>query len=152
VAQLPSGFFKYWVLTSIPDKEGDVYEARPLGFPPHWPPRRGWQGFDFREDGKFSYFTFAATDPRVEVHGSWELEPDSGYIHIKLPKDVGDAHIGLGVGETSRRFALEIVALEDKMLKVRGLEALPADEAQLAHGVHISAAFFRAPDIWPRQD
>jgi hypothetical protein len=152
VAQLPSGFFKYWVLTSIPDEEGGVYEARPLGFPPDLPPQRGWQGFDFREDGKFSYFTFAANDARIELHGSWELEPDSGHIHIKLPKDVGDAHIGLGVSESSTSFALEIVALEEKMLKVRVLEELPADDAQLAHGVDISAAFFRTPAIWPRND
>jgi hypothetical protein len=152
VAQLPNGFFRYWVLTSIPDEEGGVYEARPLGFPPDLPPQRGWQGFDFREDGKFSYFTFLPDDTRVELHGSWELEPDSGHIHIKLPKDVGDAHIGLGVSETSRRFALEIVALEDQMLKVRVLEELPADNAELAHDVNVGAAFFRSASIWPRQD
>ena len=57
----------------MPDEEGSVYEARPLGFPPDWPEQRGWQGFDFREDGKFFYFTFAANDPRVELDGSWEL-------------------------------------------------------------------------------
>ena len=52
MARLQSSFFKYWVLTSIPDEEGGVSEARPLGFPPELPPQRGWQGFDFREDGK----------------------------------------------------------------------------------------------------
>jgi hypothetical protein len=152
VAQLQSSFFKYWVLTSMPDEEGGVYEARPLGFPPNWPEQRGWQGFDFREDGKFSYFTFAANDPRIEVHGSWKLEPDSGHIHIELPKDIGDAHIGLGVSETSTRFTLEIVALEAEMLKVRVLEEPPADDTQLAHDVNIGVAFYRSLDIWPRQD
>ena len=141
MAQLPNGFFRYWVLTSIPDEEGGVYEARPLGFPPDLPPQRGWQGFDFREDGKFSYFTFLPDDARVELHGSWELEPDSGYIHIKLPKDVGDAHVGLAVSETS-----------NQMLKVRVLEELPADNAELAHDVNVGAAFFRSASIWPRQD
>jgi hypothetical protein len=152
VAQLPSGFFKYWVLTSLPDEEGGLYEARPLGFPPDWPPQRGWQGFDFREDGKLSYFTFAVNDARIELHGSWELEPDSDHIHIKLPKDTGGAHIGLGVSETSRRFALELVVLEDELLKVRVLEELPVDDAQLAHDVNISVAFFRSASVWPRQD
>jgi hypothetical protein len=116
------------------------------------PPQKGWQGFDFREDGKFSYFTFLPNDPRVELHGRWELEPDSGHIHIKLPRDIGGAHIGLAVSETSRSFTLEIVALEDKMLKVRVLEELPADDAQLAHDVNISVAFFRSIDVWPRSD
>jgi hypothetical protein len=152
VAQLQSSVFKYWILTSMPDEEGGVYEARPLGVPPNRPTHRGWQGFDFREDGKFFYFTFAANDARVELHGSWELEPDPGHIHIKLPKDIGDAHVGLAVSETSTSFALEIVALEDEMLKVRVLEALPADDAQLAHDANISVAFFRSPYIWPRND
>jgi hypothetical protein len=132
-------------------KQG-VYEARPLGFPPDLPPQRGWQGFDFREDGKFSYFTFLPNDARVELHGRWELEPDSGHMHIKLPKDNGGAHIGLALSETSRRFALEIVALEDEMLKVRVLEELPADDAELAHDVNISVAFFRSASVWPRND
>ena len=150
--RLPSGFFRYWVLTSIPDEDGGVYEARPLGFPPDWPPQRGWQGFDFREDGKLSYFTFAVNDARIEPHGSWELEPDSDHIHIKLPKDTGGAHIGLAVSETSTSVALEIVALEDEMLKVRVVEDLPADDAQLAQDVNISVAFFRSASVWPRQD
>ena len=152
MTQLPSGFFKYWILTSIPDEEGGVHEAQPLGFPPDWPLQRGWQGFDFREDGKFSYFTFAANDARVELHGSWELESDSGHIHIKLPKDTGGAHIGPAVSETSTSVALEIVALEDEMLKVRVVEDLPADDAQLAHDENISVAFFRSMEIWPRSD
>jgi hypothetical protein len=152
VDQLPSSFFRYWVLTSMPDEEGGVSKARPLGFPPDLPPQRGWQGFDFREDGKFSYFTFLPDDTRVELHGRWELEPDSGHIHIKLPKDNGGAHIGLAVNETSRRFAFELVALEDEMLKVRVLEGLPADDAELAHDANVSVAFFRSMDIWPRND
>jgi hypothetical protein len=152
VARLQSNFFKYWILTAMPDEAGGVYEARPLGFPPDLPPQWGWQGFHFREDGKFSYFTFLPNDARVELHGRWELESNSGHIHIKLPKDIGGAHIGLGVNETSRRFALEIVALEDEMLKVRVLEELPADDAQLAHDANISVAFFRSPYIWPRND
>jgi hypothetical protein len=153
VARLQSSFFKYWILTAMPDEEGGVYEARPLGFPPDLPPQKGWQGFDFREDGKFSYFTFLPNDAHVELHGSWELEPDSGHIHIKLPKDNGDAYIGLGVSEeSSKSFALEIVALEDEMLKVRVLEELPTDDAQLAHDANISGAFFRSPYIWPRND
>ena len=152
MAQLPNGFFRYWVLTSMPGEEGGVYEARPLGFPPDLPPQRGWQGFGFREDGKFSYFTFLPDDTRVELHGRWELEPDSGHIHIKLPKDTGGAHIGLAVSETSTSFALEIVALEDEMLKIRVLEALPADDAQLAQDENISVAFFRSMEIWPRND
>jgi hypothetical protein len=152
VDRLPSGFFRYWVLTSIPDEDGGVSVARPLGFPPDFPQQRGWQGFDFREDGKFSYFTFLPDDARVELHGRWKLEPDSGYIHIKLPKDNGGAHIGLAVSETSRRLALEVVALEDEMLKVRVIEELHADDAELAHDENISVAFFRSMDIWPRSD
>jgi hypothetical protein len=153
VPQQQSSLFKYWVLTSMPDEVGGVYEARPLGFPPNWPTQRGWQGFDFREDGKFSYFTFASNDARVEVHGSWELEPDSGHIHITLPKDIGDAHTDLGVSEeSSTDFTLEIVALEDELLKVRILEELPAEAAQLARDVNVNVAFFRAPAIWPRND
>ena len=58
---LQSSFFKYWVLTSVSDEEGGVYEARPLRFPPNWPIQRGWRGFDSREDGKFSYFTSLLT-------------------------------------------------------------------------------------------
>jgi hypothetical protein len=73
-------------------------------------------------------------------------------MHIKLPKDNGGAHIGLALSETSRRFALEIVALEDEMLKVRVLEELPADDAELAHDVNISVAFFRSASVWPRND
>jgi hypothetical protein len=71
VTQLQSSFFKYWVLTSKSDEEGGVHQARPLGYPPNWPIQRGWRGFDFREDGKFSYFTFTASDKRIELHGSW---------------------------------------------------------------------------------
>jgi hypothetical protein len=38
------------------------------------------------------------------------------------------------------------------MLKVRVVEDLPADDAQLAQDVNISVAFFRSMDIWPRSD
>jgi hypothetical protein len=118
--------FKYWVLTSMPDEEGSVYEAQPLGFPPNWEDLgRGWQGFDFREDGKFSYFTFADNDPRIELDGSWELEPEPEYIHIEIP-DTGDAGaISLaesGWSGRSASFTLERVALDDGLLKVRVLE------------------------------
>jgi hypothetical protein len=89
---------------------------------------------------------------KLVLHGRWKLEPDSGYIHIKLPKDNGGAHIGLAVSETSRRLALEVVALEDEMLKVRVIEELHADDAELAHDENISVAFFRSMDIWPRSD
>jgi hypothetical protein len=153
VDQLPTNLLKYWVLTSIPDEEGGPYEARPLGFPPNWPTLRGWQGLDFREDGKFSFFTFAANDGRVELVGSWEPEPDSGHIHITLPKDTGDAHTDLGVSEESfTSFTLEIVALEDELLKARILEELPVDDAQLARDVNVGGALFMAPAIWPRND
>jgi hypothetical protein len=44
------------------------------------------------------------------------------------------------------------VALEDEMLKVRVIEELHADDAELAHDENISVAFFRSMDIWPRSD
>jgi hypothetical protein len=66
---------------------------------------------------------------------------------ISLPNKVP-----VGVNGTSTSFALEIVALEDEMLKVRSLEALSADDAQLAQDVSISVAFYRSVDIWPRND
>jgi hypothetical protein len=153
VPQLQSSLLKYWVLTSMPDEVEGVHEARPLGFPPNWPTQRGWQGFDFREDGKFSFFTFAANDGRLELVGWWEPEPDSGHIHVTLPKDTGDAHTDLGVSEESfTGFTLEIVALEDELLKARILEEVPADDAQLAGDVNAGVAFFRVPAIWPRND
>jgi hypothetical protein len=125
VAQLPTSFFKYWVLTSIPDEEGGLYEAQPLGFPPNWPPRRGPQDFDFREDGKFSYITFAPNDGRVELDGSWELDVEPEYIHIEIP-DTDHAEAislaGSGWSGKSASFTLEIVALDDERLGVRVLE------------------------------
>jgi len=103
-----------------------VYEARPLGFPPSWEGLgRGPQGFDFREDGKFSYITFASNDARVELDGSWELEPEPEYIHIEIP-DTDHAEAislaGSGWSGNSASFTLEIVALENEKLEVRVLE------------------------------
>jgi hypothetical protein len=125
------------VLSAPLDAEGDVYEARPLGFPPNWGDiRRGLQGFDFREDGKFSYLTFLPNDVPVEVTGSWKLEPDSGHIDIEL-RDIGDAYIPQGAslsrGEngTSANFALEIVTLDDEILQFKVLEELIEDDAHV---------------------
>jgi hypothetical protein len=114
---------------------------------------KGMGGFDFREDGKFSYFTFTANDTHIELRGSRQLAPDSDHIHIKLPEDVGGAHIDLGVSEeSSTGFTFEIAALEDQLLKVRVLEELPADDARLARDANASVAFYRSLDVWPRQD
>jgi hypothetical protein len=125
VDQLPTSFFKYWVLLSIPDEDGGVYEARPLGFPPNWPPRRGPQDFDFREDGRFSYITFGPNDGRVELDGSWELDGNSGHIHIEIP-DTDNAEAislaGSGWSGNSANFTLEIVAVDDEKLEVKVLE------------------------------
>ena len=132
MAQLPSGFFKYWVLTLMPDEEGEMYEARPLGSPPNWEGlERGWQGFDFREDGKFSYMTFLPNDPRVELDGSWKLDTDSGRIRIEIPDTdeagaISLAGSGWRMGKAAS-FTLEIVDLDEEMLKVRILEEQPPE-------------------------
>jgi hypothetical protein len=126
VARSQGSLLKYWVLTSIPDEEGGVPKARPLGFPPNWEGLgRGPQGFDFREDGKFSYITFAPDDGRVELDGSWELEPEPEYIRIDIP-DTDNAEAislaGSGWSGNSANFTLEIVAVDDEKLEVKVLE------------------------------
>lgn len=68
---LPSSIFQRWTHSREED-EGDVLTYRPSDYP--FPPARGREGLEFRQNGEFIRYEIGATDRSHGVAGRWSLE------------------------------------------------------------------------------
>jgi hypothetical protein len=101
--ELPAALFQHWIHSREEDA-GGVKVYRPSGF--KFPPSRGRTGFEIRKNGEFIYHDIAPADGILKVPGRWTAE--------------GKDRIVATFPNTKRKpLTLEIVSVDEKMLKVR---------------------------------
>ena len=102
--------YKKWI-HSHEDDQGDVKAYRPDTY--KFPPARGRSGFTFKENGEFIQHNIHPADRgTVPVNGKWEANP--------VPASGGTGNKTLKISlEDKTSYQIEIVSLEDDMLKVK---------------------------------
>jgi hypothetical protein len=101
--KLPSTMFRRWIHSREEDTK-DVTVFRPSSFA--FPPSRGREGIEFRENGEFFHYRIGATDRSEAVAGQWHVERDN-IIEVDFP--------------TARLspYRLVVISVDNDALKVR---------------------------------
>jgi hypothetical protein len=100
---LPRELWQHWV-HSFEEDTATVKAYRPRSY--EFPPARGREGFELRENGEYVRYDIARGDGNVRVKGSW--------------KQVGALKIEVETGEGKpEREVLRILSCEDGVLKLR---------------------------------
>ena len=107
---------KTW-LHSFEEDQADIIVYRPNTY--DFAPSRGRTGFLLEKGGVARQYDIAPTDGLEEHAGTWELGKKNNVI-VHLP----------GNGHPEQRFSLEIVSLENEVLKVRRQPDLPKQDEQ----------------------
>lgn len=75
----------YWQ-HSYEDDKGDTLAFRPKEY--DFPPSRGREGFEFKENGVFKKYAIAPADGIITINGNWkELEEENSLL-IQLEDDI----------------------------------------------------------------
>ena len=103
MTQLASALFKRWAHSREEDTK-DMTVFRPSSFA--FPPSRGREGIEFRENGEFIHYLIGATDRSDAVVGRWRVERDN-IVEVDFP--------------TARvsPYRLVLISVDDDVLKVR---------------------------------
>lgn len=101
--KLPSTIFRRWTHSREEDTQ-DVTVFRPSSFA--FPPSRGREGIEFRENGEFIHYRIGATDRSEAVVGRWRVERDN-LIEVDFP-----------TAQLSP-YRLIVIAVDQGVLKVR---------------------------------
>lgn len=103
-SDLPKEIFKHWTHSHEEDTaEFSVF--RPADY--KFPPARGRNGFEIKEDGKFIEYGPGPDDRGVELHGYWEPEGKTKIIGY-VEED----------GKTRQR-VINIITCSDDILKIK---------------------------------
>jgi len=102
---------KTW-LHSFEEDQADIIVYRPNTY--DFAPSRGRTGFLLEKGGVAKQYDIAPTDGLEEHTGTWQLG-DKNTIVVHLP----------GNGRPEQHYNLEIVSLQDEVLKVRKQPGLP---------------------------
>jgi hypothetical protein len=79
--ELPSTMFRRWTHSREEDTK-DMTVFRPSSFA--FPPSRGREGVEFRENGEFVHYRIGATDRSEAVVGQWRVEQNN-VIDVDFP-------------------------------------------------------------------
>jgi hypothetical protein len=105
MSSLPGSIFKRWVHSREEDT-GENIVYRPVGYP--FPPARGREGIEFREDGAFIHYLIGPSDRPQAINGQWQSnEP------MIIEVDFSD--------QSRSPYKLFIVKCSDEVLIVKGL-------------------------------
>jgi hypothetical protein len=113
---LPAALFKHWVHAHEEDT-GDVEVYRPQGTP--LPPAFGRTAIEIKRNGDFIQHDIGPADEPLRVAGHWNAE-GTRQLHVEL--------------RDGRAFTLNIVALDDQLLKVRRVNVRQTTDVALAAG------------------
>jgi hypothetical protein len=95
--------FQHWIHSREEDTEKvKIYRPRDYQFPPS----RGRDGFEIKEDGEFIQYGIGATDRPQEITGTWKAEEDNK-IRISFDNREQESYI------------MQIVSCQERLLKVR---------------------------------
>jgi hypothetical protein len=100
---LPNQIFRRWIHSREED-QGDILVYRPTGYP--FPPARGREGLEFRENGEFIRYQIGATDRNLAVPGQWSIE-NGNVVTIQFPD------------QSASSYTLTILECDEQILKVR---------------------------------
>ena len=107
MSELPNEIFRKWMHSFEEDTEGiKVYRPTEYDFPP----ARGRDGIEFRQDGVFIYWGIGPTDASRAINGHWKME-GLGRVRVSFEGNVQPSGI------------LEIIQVDAGILKVRQLPA-----------------------------
>lgn len=107
MTELPDEIFRKWIHSFEEDQNGvTVYRPEEYEFPP----ARGRDGIEFRQDGVFIDWGIGRTDALHGTNGHWEAET-SRRVRISFEGNVQPPGI------------IEILHCDEKILKVRELPA-----------------------------
>lgn len=100
---LPSQIFRRWTHSREEDV-GDTLVYRPSDYP--FPPARGREGIEFRENGEFIRYQIGATDRSVAVPGRWSVQ-ETNMVKVQFPNQSASLH------------TLTILECNEQILKLR---------------------------------
>jgi hypothetical protein len=100
---LPSAIFQHWIHSREEDTE-KVKVYRPSDY--QFPPSRGRDGFEIKEDGEFIRYGIGATDRPQEITGTWKAEEDD---KIRVSWE----------NQNQESYTMQVVSCEERLLKVR---------------------------------
>lgn len=100
---LPSQIYRRWVHSREED-QGDILVYRPSDYP--FPPARGREGMEFRENGEFIRYQIGPTDRSLAIPGQWSVK-DTNVVEIQFPN------------QSASSYTLTILECDEQILKVR---------------------------------
>lgn len=102
-SEVSSLMFKHWKHSHEEDYE-EIKVYRPSEY--NFPPSRGRDGFELKENGEFIRYGVGATDKQVAVVGTWIPESEN---KIQVSFD----------NQNSQSFIIDSVSLDENVLKIR---------------------------------
>ncbi|MEG4090704.1 hypothetical protein [Microcoleus sp. Pol12B4] len=100
---LPSQIFRRWTHSREEDR-ADILVYRPKDYP--FPPARGREGLEFRENGEFIRYQIGATDRSLAVPGRWSIQ-NTNMVEVQFPN------------QSVSSYTLTILECDEQILKVR---------------------------------
>ncbi len=101
--ELPPEIFKHWIHSREEDIE-TVRVYRPSDY--EFPPSRGRDGFEFRENGEFIQYGIAPTDRLQRIIGTWTAE-GKNQIRVSFK------------AEQQESYTMQVVSCDESLLKIR---------------------------------
>jgi hypothetical protein len=99
---LPSQIFRRWTHSREED-QGDTLVYRSDGY--QFPPARGREGFEFREDGEFIRYQIGSTDRNLAIFGRWSMQ-EINIVEVHFPN------------QPTSSYTLKILECDEQILKV----------------------------------
>jgi len=100
---LSDQIFRRWTHSREED-QGDILVYRPNDYP--FPPARGREGLEFRENGEFIRYQIGPTDSSLAVPGQWIVK-DTNIVEVQFPN------------QSALSYTLTILECNEQILKVR---------------------------------
>lgn len=101
--ELPPAIFQYWIHSREEDIE-TVRVYRPSDY--EFPPSRGRDGFEFRENGEFIQYGIGPTDRLQRIRGTWTAEGEN-QIRVSFKADQQES------------YTIQVVSCDESLLKIR---------------------------------
>lgn len=100
---LPRQIFRRWIHSREED-QADTLVYRPKDYP--FPPARGREGLEFRENGEFIRYQIGATDRSLGVPGRWSVN-NTNEVEVQFPN------------QSASSYTLTILECDEQILKVK---------------------------------
>ncbi|HEY9611634.1 hypothetical protein [Allocoleopsis sp.] len=111
---LPSQIFRRWTHSREEDV-GDTLVYRPSDYP--FPPARGREGLEFRENGEFIRYQIGSTDRSLATPGRWSVQ-ETNKVKVQFPN------------QSASLQTLTILECDEQILKVRQTAEVTASDTQ----------------------